>query len=371
MIFFGPSRAAASLLTLIVWIGACGQPARVTRPDPTRQQARAESQTEIPESINSWQETNPAPPAGAALPSDSPASAPAGSPSPSHTPSSENKPAPQPDQPEPGAPDESTGFNPPDAAGSGPAETSGCYTASSADYSEKGPFTYKKTRSGSFEVWMPEARPGCHKIPVVGFAMGTLSPAFNYLTYYEHFASWGLAVIIEPSALLNLTGAQLKGAMSTMYRDPKFADRLGKAGTMGHSQGGAAAINVATAPGDLPVAAVVGLQPALFTSAARVKAAGLYLGGTADMFSVATDPQGPYLKTDGPAWIGDLQGASHIMSSGFMDALTGGKNLTSYKSMSAAWFRCHLAEDANACSKFSGGDCAFPGKWTRCEGKNL
>ena len=245
----------------------------------------------------------------------------------------------------------------------------GCSASSSVDYSEAGPYKFTTTRSGSYEVYLPTATADCNRFPLIGFSLGTAMPAFNYTSYFRHFASWGYVVAIDPSNLLNLGGGSLKTMLSQVRSDNRIAGNLNeKTGIIGHSQGGAAVVNVAM--GNNPrIDAVVGLMPALFTGTGSISGAGLFLGGTSDLFSVATDPQGPYNKTSGPAFIGDVQGAGHNTG------LLGGGSNRSFQSASAAWFRCYLSGDANACSKFEQSarnkKCVFPGTWAKCEGKNL
>ena len=213
---------------------------------------------------------------------------------------------------------------------------------------------------------MPDESDGCRQFPVVGFAMGTGTPPANYKAYYQHMASWGLIVVIDPSNLINLGGDSLAGAMKQISGDPRFQGRLLSAGVIGHSQGGAAVVNVAQG-GKFDVQAVVGLMPALFTGNTPVKAAGLYIGGTADSFGAATDPQRPFDMTTGPAFIADMRGQNHTVGSGR------GKE-AGIMAMSTAWFRCHLATDDHACSLFedsSRNRCAFPGDWVKCDPKNL
>ena len=239
-----------------------------------------------------------------------------------------------------------------------------CFASSTADYSEKGPYRYQVERVGGFNVYVPRATPGgCDRFPLVGYAMGTIMSTDTYEDYYETFASWGMMTVVDPANLLNLGGSSLEDAMDTVRRDSAYAGRITRLGAIGHSQGGAAVVNVAL-DDKIEVDAIVGLMPALFQGAGRIQAAGLYIGGTEDGFGFATDPVIAYEKTDGPAFIADAIGVGHGV----------GQQQDTLIAMSTAWFRCHLAEDDGACGLFrnsSKDSCAFTGEWAKCEGRNL
>ena len=250
-------------------------------------------------------------------------------------------------------------------AGIGP-EAGACYDSNSRDYTENGPYGYDIERVAGYEVYVPRATADCNQFPVVGFAMGTGTPPSNYRAYYRHMASWGMVVVIDPANLINLGGSSLEDAIQDVQRDRTLGSSLTEVGLIGHSQGGAAVVNVALG-NDLDVTAIVGLMPALFTGGGRIDAAGLYIGGTTDLFGAATDPQRPYDNTSGPAFIADMQGQGHMVGSG-----RGSE--ASILAMSTAWFRCHLGKDSNACGLFersSVRSCAFSGRWAKCGGKNL
>ena len=251
------------------------------------------------------------------------------------------------------------------AAGTEPEPMAGaCFDSSTTDYSKPGPYRWTRDRIAGFTVYRPLPTPGgCDRFPMVGFAMGTIMPTGLYDDYYEIFASWGIISVIDPANLLNPTGGSLRYAMERVMRHRDIADSILNLGALGHSQGGAAVVNIAMDQ-DLPLDAVVGLMPALFQGLGRVDAAGLYIGATADLFGVATDPGLAYARTDGPAFIAEMRGEGHI----------GGVSGDAPVAMSTAWFRCHLGKDANACDLFTqsrkNGTCSFPGRWSRCEGKN-
>lgn len=240
-----------------------------------------------------------------------------------------------------------------------------CFDAGTRDYSTPGPYNWQRKRAGNFDVYVPEDTPGgCNRFPLVGFAMGTAVPPGFYTTYYETLASWGMMTVVDPSNLLNLGGGSLKNALGAVRKDGNLGGKVSKSGVIGHSQGGAAVVNVAL-DRNAGIDALVGLMPALFQGGGSIGAAGLYIGATLDQFSVATDPALAYGKTNGPAFIADISGATHTVGAVSRGAVA----------MTTGWLRCHLADDSNACGLFRqskrAGSCAFPGNWAKCEGKNF
>ena len=250
-----------------------------------------------------------------------------------------------------------------DEPASGPV-AGACFDASTMDYTREGPYSFSSRQVDGYTVYVPKATAGgCNRFPLVGFSLGTAMPAGLYNGYYENFASWGITTVVDPANLINLGGGTLEAAILAVQNHRDFQGKILSTGAVGHSQGGSAVINVAL-DDKVRLDAVVGLMPALFQGAGRVQAAGLYIGGTLDQFSVATDPGLAYAKTDGPAFIADLNGATHMLGGVSSEA----------KGMSTAWLRCHLGKDTNACGLFSGSlgkTCLFEGNWARCEGKNF
>lgn len=204
---------------------------------------------------------------------------------------------------------------------------------------------------------------GC-KAPVIAFAMGTGAPSLSYTHWYQHFASYGFAVVVDPNTMA-LSGASLKKGIDAIYS--AHAGLLSdKAGTTGHSQGGAGAFN---ARSHAKVKTIVAIQPGQFPSAGDNNVNYLGLAGTADMFGMGTDPKlFHYPQVTGPKFYAKLSGADHIGA-----PINGASpHAVAYRAISTGWFRCFLADDSNACGLFDPGDCSsFPGKWAACESKNL
>ena len=239
-----------------------------------------------------------------------------------------------------------------------------CTDGQPGDFTKDGPYGFASKKSGSYTLYTPRdfGRLGC-KTPLVAFAMGTGAPAIGYTQYYLHMASWGFTVVVDTSNILFFDGESLKTAIDTVYADPEFGPHLAPvAGTMGHSQGGAAAINATRNP---RVRATVGLMPATLSVGPREGVAGLYLGGGQDNWGIVTDPDVSYNFASGPAYSATVPGADHVIAAVFTEA-------GNYKAVSTAWFRCHLSGDPQGCHLFAIPDCSrFPGEWIECKSKNL
>lgn len=238
-----------------------------------------------------------------------------------------------------------------------------CFTDSATDYSVAGPWESETRVVDGFEVWVPLPREGCDRFPLVGFGLGTGMPGWLYQGYYANFASWGMMVVVDPSNIINLGGGSLTNAMRAVLADPDLGPKVLNTGVVGHSQGGAAAVNIAL--GDqLEPAAIVGIMPSLFQGLGSIDVPGLYIGADADQFSVATDPGLAYSKTTGPAFIASMEGVTHTLG-----AISRQSN-----ALTTAWLRCHLVADGDACGLFEdslGESCLFHGDYSVCDGKNL
>lgn len=244
-----------------------------------------------------------------------------------------------------------------------------CFQPADGDYTKQGPNGFKEGPSGSgpFIIAPENMQAGC-KYPVIVFGMGTGAPTSAYTGFYEHFASYGFVVVVDPTRNGQSSGESMRAALDWAYQS-EFEDMLSdKAGATGHSQGGGGAY--ATSSHD-KIKAIVGLQPGQFRSANNTTAAYLGLAGTNDSFGIFTNPS--FLHYPGSVGVDKFMashvGADHIQS---MINTQSGPGLN-YKAAATAWFRCYLSDDANACQMFSSGACdKLPGggsSWTECEGQ--
>ena len=229
-------------------------------------------------------------------------------------------------------------------------------------FTSKGPYQFERQQAGSYIFYIPKLPSGC-KSAAVGFAMGTGAPVMSYTAWYEHFASHGLAVVVDPNKFA-LSGQTLSQGIDTILET--YPDiLLEKAGTTGHSQGGGGAF---TARFNSKISTVVGIQPGQFLSSGGNNNINyLGLAGTADSFGTFTDPKFMHYKqVTGPKFYANLQGANHIGS------VTGNSEHASlYRALSTSWFRCYLTNDKAACNLFATNDCSsFGGNWAECSAEN-
>lgn len=127
-----------------------------------------------------------------------------------------------------------------------------------AKYADLGPHSVQhitlpseSATTGEFHIFVPNSEPTIPK-PLVVMVNGTNTPASTYLPVLEHLASWGFVVIgnedlqsgsgESTSETLDFALTQNDTPESPIYQriDPAHI------GIMGHSQGGAGAINAAT-----------------------------------------------------------------------------------------------------------------------------
>lgn len=244
-----------------------------------------------------------------------------------------------------------------------------CFQSADGDYTEKGPDGFKEgpSNSGRFIITPQNMKDGC-KYSVIVFGMGTGAPTSAYTGFYEHFASYGFVVVVDPTKNGQSSGESMRATLDWAYQS-ELKDMLSdKAGATGHSQGGGGAY--ATSSHD-KIKAIVGLQPGQFRSANNTTAAYLGLAGTNDSFGVFTNPS--FLHYPGSVGVDKFMashvGANHIQS---MINTQSGPGVN-YKAAATAWFRCYLADDENACQIFSSGTCdKLPGggsNWTECKGQ--
>ena len=252
------------------------------------------------------------------------------------------------------------------------------------DYEQPGP--YEVSRAGAmpdYTVLYPTEFEDDCKHPIVAWGNGFLiSGVEPHEAMHRHLASWGFVVILSHESGVG-TGSHHEAGLDWMLErnddpDSVFHGRLAEGtGVAGHSQGGQGANNAADHPSVEAVACVQcitqGCSPGSTGSCGDAivdDRPRLCLTADAD---TALEPTGlAYEASEGPAFYAQWgAGANHLtpLWTG-IDSEAGGQYLRLY----AAWFRCFLAGDDNACGLFEGGDdcpvCDDPG-WTAIHGKNL
>lgn len=220
-----------------------------------------------------------------------------------------------------------------------------------------------------FTVFYPASwQPGCrHPIAAWGNGTGVVgSLVYDHLN--RHVASWGIVVIASPSPMAG-TGLDHRVGLDWLLAQNEdanspFFDRLSpRAGVAGHSQGGIGASMAASHP---DVEAVVNVQG----GGSPLGRAALLITGDLDFMNPSI--QLSWLSSTGPTFMAGLKSTDHIVVPSILGAAT--PQGIQVKRVYAAWYRCFLADDADACALFSGGDacglCAEP-DWFDLRSKNL
>lgn len=225
------------------------------------------------------------------------------------------------------------------------------------NYQQRGPYKFRNGEAvNGHPVWHPsELDSGC-PFPVIAFAPGIGAPVFLYHHIFEHFASWGFVVVVDPNNVVNSLGTGLTAGISAVRGSDTYSPYLAdKSGVTGHSMGGGAALNISN---DKAVSAIASFMAGVSWSSTNKPA--LYIGGALDPI----DPTSRFDTSSGPRFLARLSGVGHNVIGDEM------------KGAATAWFRWNLAGDSKAEALFRGsqGDnCLLPGgsRWVDCKGLNL
>jgi hypothetical protein len=251
------------------------------------------------------------------------------------------------------------------AGGDGGGAPSGTCLKGTGNFTAAGPYKFKSKQvtigsSGAFTIVYPDPLEAACPHPIVAWGNGTtITGGTAYAHFNEHAASWGIVSIASHNSNVG-DGSFHKAAIDYLLAQNKqsggeFFGKLGeKAGVSGHSQGGAGADRSATHPN---VKAIVNVQGS-FGTPPMSSAAFLCLTGTSDIQPTGCPMAVRAAKV--PAMSANFSGADHVLTTLFE-----GTGIDQYKRLYSAWFRCFLADDANACALFKGGAscpvCKDPG----------
>ncbi len=246
---------------------------------------------------------------------------------------------------------------------------SGCLEGSS-DFAQEGPYGSATLPGplGTTVFYPARWQQGClHPIAAWGNGTGVVG-TFVYAHLNRHVASWGIVVIASPNPMAG-TGIDLALTIDWLLaqnEDPAspFFHRLSpRAGVAGHSQGGIGSSIAALHPS---VVAQVNVQGG-GTSFGR---ATLLIGGDLDFMFPSIVAS--WFLSSGPTFLAGMRLTDHIIVPSILGAAT--PQGIQVKRLYAAWYRCFLADDANACALFRGGDacglCDEP-QWFDLRSKNL
>ena len=234
----------------------------------------------------------------------------------------------------------------------------GCLQGSGS-FMEKGPYQVSRESKGDFTLFFPaDIASSPYKHPVVWGNGTTQRGVAIYASIGEHLASWGIITAhSHADGGGGLSGAApMKAALdATLAMNTSSGQFQGKlledtAGASGHSQGGIGA--QAMASKDARVKAVVDMMGggvAVLNGGASHNKSTLLLTGTGDFMNSSIGMAFSSLK--GEALKANFSGYEHML---------GPTKTVNFRAASAAWFRCKLTEDSNACSQLSEGSPIFP-----------
>ncbi len=251
-----------------------------------------------------------------------------------------------------------------DAAPSSPDATSGeggvatganCLKGD-GDFSKAGPYKFKMKSvtigsKGEYTIVYPDPLETNCPHPFIAWGNGTfITGGTSYRPLQEHAASYGIITVASHNSNVG-DGSFHKAAIDYMLEENKkmgsefFGKVSPNAGVSGHSQGGAGGDR---ASNHMNVKANVNVQGSFGSPPAMSTAAFMCLTGTED---IAVDGCPMAVKAAKvPAISASYDGADHVSTT-----LGNGTGMDQYKRLYAAWFRCFLASDENACSLFKGG----------------
>ncbi|MTD14360.1 alpha/beta hydrolase [Nakamurella sp. YIM 132087] len=201
-------------------------------------------------------------------------------------------------------------------------------------------------------------------LPVVAFGHGWMQPVSRYTETFKFLASWGIVVVAPDTARGPIAS---HGGLALDLRNAlaiAAAGRLGggrvrvdpaKAGVMGHSIGGGAAVLAAGADPDIKAVVTVTAaetRPSAISAGARIMTPSLHLvGGDDDMAGEDIDADGAKIAAlwGGPTQLRTMKGVGHLglpEGTHWTTALMGSSGVTAAqkatRTLAAAFFLRHL-----------------------------
>ena len=263
----------------------------------------------------------------------------------------------------------------------------GCLNPGSGDYSKPGPYKVAQEvvdlgmnivsgeTTGKFTIFYPQPfEANCpHPIAVWGNGTGVNGDSLDaYSFYHTQAASWGIVDMAAHDPNTG-SGAYHKAGIAYLLKenaDPmsKYYQKLStKVGVSGHSQGG---LGAALGASDPNVKAFIAIGAA---GQAIPKYGFLCLSGTMDIAPTAC--KAAVAAATGPAIATIWDGGDHVTTETLAGFVTGNAGTLQMMRLYAAFYRCWLADDQNACALFNGapsncGMCKDKG-WAEIDAKNL
>jgi len=246
----------------------------------------------------------------------------------------------------------------------------GCLDPGSGDYAAEGPYgSAKMAGPPGFTVYYPATWDDDCLHPIGAWGNGTgVIGSWVYEHLNAHVASWGIVVIASQgpmagTGLDHRVGIDWLLAQNADPESPFFGRLSQRAGVAGHSQGGIGASAAASHPN---VVAEVNVEGGGGSNGRAT----LLLTGTLDFMRPSIELS--WWLSYGPTFLASYSNASHIITPSVLGAETPGG--IQVKRLYAAWYRCFLADDVDACALFTGGDecgiCDEP-EWFELRSKNM
>jgi hypothetical protein len=227
----------------------------------------------------------------------------------------------------------------------------------SGDFVDDGPYgvttsTVSIGSKGMYTIFAPDPLDSDCPHPIVAWGNGTtITGGTAYDHFHNHAASWGIVSIVSHNSNVG-DGTFQTAAIDYLLEQnqdssSEFFGKLStRAGVSGHSQGGAGSDRAAAMHDN--VEAINNVQGS-FGTPPNSDAAFLCLTGTDDIQPTGC-PRAVQAATV-PALSASWDGADHVSTT-----LREGEGSDQYLRLNAAWFRCFLADDTEACALFMGGE---------------
>ncbi len=244
------------------------------------------------------------------------------------------------------------------------------------DFSQDGPYNVETTTltigsSGDYTIYIPDPLEEDCPHPMVSWGNGaTIGGGTAYAHFNERMASWGIVTIASHDNGMGAVpnsddGGFHRAAIDYLLAEnenpsSQFYGKLsGRAGVSGHSLGGGRGNVASDHPNVEANGNVQGAGERMGLNLPDgVNVAFMCLTGTTDL-AVEGCLNAVNSVVSSPAMYASYTGMGHTAHIG------GSAGCDQYARLLSAWFRCFLADDADACAMFKGGEncpvCQEPG----------
>lgn len=263
-----------------------------------------------------------------------------------------------------------------------------CLKPSTTSYGERGPYRVATVdvdlgmdicpnqQQSRFTIFYPDPLEESCPHPIIAWGNGTtVADTTTYAFFNENAASHGIVAIASADPNAGCGEYHKKGLDYLLQENEnpssRFYQKLSpRAGVAGHSQGAGGSARGATHPNVQANVAVGG------TGSSSEKVAFLCLTGTEDIGNGSLCADAAISRGSGYGFGASWEGGDHIGTETLLGYITGDPGTRQMQRLYAAWFRCFLADDGEACKLFMGGTpdgcgmCQDMG-WAALASKNL